>query len=404
MSAHPKNIKIEDYTYDLPDTRIAQHPLAERDGSKLLVSESNGNITDLIFRDLPTYFEKNDLLVFNETRVIRARLIFPRGEGLKPIEIFCLEPYQTDIEMAMSASDEVVFQCMVGNAKKWKDEPLMWKDENGNPLLYAEKQGREGGTFIIKFKWESNLHFAAVLEELGRIPLPPYMQRNAEPEDADRYQTVYATRDGSVAAPTAGLHFTDAVLSTIESNGGTLGRVVLHVGAGTFKPVSSDTMEGHDMHSEAIEVNRDLLEQLIVNERITSVGTTSCRTLESLYWLGAQILRGVDVDFNSVFIDQWEPYELPTHISRTQAIQAILDKMTEVGAHLLRGKTQIIIAPGYSFRVVNRLITNFHQPGSTLILLVAAAVGDQWRLIYDHALSNDYRFLSYGDSSLLHIG
>lgn len=403
MSAHPKDIKIQDYTYDLPDHRIAQHPLAQRDASKLLVSHSDGSITDAIFRELPSYFGDGDLLVFNETRVIRARLIFPRGEGLRPIEIFCLEPFEIDIESAMSATGSVDFQCMVGNAKKWKDQVLTWNDESGESMLHAEKVERQGGTFIVRFTWKSNLHFAAILEELGKIPLPPYMHRNAEPEDLDRYQTVYATRDGSVAAPTAGLHFTDNVLNGIEQSGGTLGRVILHVGAGTFKPVSADTMEGHDMHSEAIEVTSELLQQLIASPRITSVGTTSCRTLESLYWLGLKAHYGEDIDFNNVYVDQWEPYREVEHIERQAALEALHKAMSESGVTLLRGKTQIIIAPGYEFRVVNRLITNFHQPGSTLILLVAAAIGDNWKAVYNHALSNNYRFLSYGDSSLLHI-
>lgn len=403
MKEHPKDIQIKDYTYDLPDHRIAQHPLSERDASKLLISELDGRIRDAIFRNLPEEFNERDLLVFNETRVIRARLISPRGEGLKPIEIFCLEPYKTDIESAMSASNEVLFQCMVGNAKKWKDTPLSWEDEEGNHLLEAEKVGREGGTFIVRFRWTNPMHFAAILETLGNIPLPPYMHRNVEPEDANRYQTVYATRDGSVAAPTAGLHFTDRVLEQIEANGSELGRVVLHVGAGTFKPVSSETMEGHEMHSEAIEVTQDLLKQLVSKERITAVGTTSCRTLESLYWLGCQLLRGDSVDLNHVYIDQWEPYQHDSSPSRSTALQAVLDTMKERNAPILRGKTQIIIAPGYHYKVINRLITNFHQPGSTLILLVAAAIGEQWRKVYNHALLNDYRFLSYGDSSLLHI-
>lgn len=400
---HPKEIRIEDYTYELPDERIAQHPLENRDGSKLLYLQKDGRVNDLVFKNLPTLFEADDYLVFNETRVIRARLIFPRGEGMKPIEIFCLDPHQSDIESAMTATTTVDFKCMVGNAKKWKDIPLQWLDENGNTLLSAEKLGREQGAFIVRFTWNNGLHFAAVLEALGHIPLPPYMQRPDTIDDANRYQTVYATRDGSVAAPTAGLHFTERVLKDIEAKGGQLGRVVLHVGAGTFKPVSSDKMEDHDMHSEAFEVNLEVVENILTSGRLTAVGTTSCRTLESLYWVGAQIANGQKVDLNNVFVDQWEPYSDLTQPSTEVALTALLNLMKAENTSVVRGRTQIIIAPGYNFKVVQRLITNFHQPGSTLILLVAAAIGPKWKEIYQHALNSDYRFLSYGDSSILSI-
>ncbi len=401
---HPKDIRIEDYTYDLPDHRIAQHPLAKRDSSKLLVFRADGSIEDAIFSELNNHLPQDSLLVFNETKVIRARLIYPRGEGLKPIEIFCIDPYKVDIESAMSATGTVDFNCMVGNAKKWKDDMhLTWLDSDGNVLLNAEKLGREGSSFQVRFTWESDKHFAGILEELGHIPLPPYMRRNDEPEDVDRYQTVYATRDGSVAAPTAGLHFTDAVFKSLESKNVELARVVLHVGAGTFKPVSSDTMEGHDMHSEAIEVRRDLIEKLIDGRTVTAVGTTSCRTLESLYWLGVRAFNGEEVDFDQVYVDQWAPYDMSDLPSPQKALAALAAAMKENGRSILRGKTQIIIAPGYEYKVIHRLITNFHQPCSTLILLVAAGLGSKWKKVYDHALHSDYRFLSYGDSSLLHI-
>lgn len=400
---HPKDIRIEDYTYDLPNERIAQHPLEKRDQSKLLYRDASGEISDLKFHNIPELFGPDDLLIFNETRVIRARLIFPRGEGMKPIEVFCIDPYQIDIESAMSATHHITFKCMVGNAKKWKDAPLIWKDKDGNDLLIAEKQGREGGTFIIRFSWTKQIHFAAILEELGHMPLPPYMTRSDEPEDADRYQTVYATRDGSVAAPTAGLHFTEEVLSRIESAGSQLGRVILHVGAGTFKPVSSDTMEGHEMHSEALEISREIIQSIIERPRVTAVGTTSTRTLESLYWLGVMIKGGQTVDMNNVFVDQWVPYEMGSELPVDKSLSTILEEMRIQNVESIHGRTQIIIAPGYEYKLVKRLITNFHQPGSTLMLLVAAAIGEDWKGVYEHALRNDYRFLSYGDSSLLHI-
>ncbi|NVK28363.1 MAG: S-adenosylmethionine:tRNA ribosyltransferase-isomerase, partial [Flavobacteriia bacterium] len=318
-------------------------------------------------------------------------------------EVFCIDPFETDIESAMSAMTTVTFKCMVGNAKKWKDLPLVWKDEDGQDLLTAEKEGRDGGTFIVKFTWSKDIHFAAILEELGHMPLPPYMTRSDEPEDSERYQTVYATRDGSVAAPTAGLHFTKAVLQEIEEKGSKLGRVILHVGAGTFKPVSSDTMEGHEMHSEALEVSRDIIQKIIETPRVTAVGTTSTRTLESLYWLGVMIKGGQKVDMNRVFVDQWVPYESDADISVEESLGLILKEMSKQGVDSIHGRTQIIIAPGYTFKLVKRLITNFHQPGSTLILLVAAAIGESWKEVYGHALKENYRFLSYGDSSLLHI-
>lgn len=399
---HPKDIQIEHFTYDLPEERIAQHPLEQRDASNLLVYK-NGEVSDRIFNALPSELPPNSLLVFNETKVIRARLISPRGEGMRPIEIFCLDPLNKDIESSMSATGEVSYVCLVGNAKKWKDQVLTWNDEDGQPLLHAEKLDRDGANFHIRFFWEGPLHFAAILEKLGHIPLPPYMHRSEEPEDVNRYQTVYATRDGSVAAPTAGLHFTTGVLDQIEQRGIELGRVILHVGAGTFKPVSADRMEDHDMHSEAFEVSTDLLKSILNTTTVTAVGTTSTRTLESLYWLGVKALKGEALDFDKLFVDQWEPYENLNLPTTEEALKALWNSAQESGCNTLRGRTQIIIAPGYSFKVISHLITNFHQPGSTLILLVAAALGDDWKKVYQHALNNNYRFLSYGDSSLLHI-
>lgn len=400
---HPKELSIEDFQYNLPDERIAQHPLKERDASKLLVRHSDGTLSDSSFSDLAQWMEPNGLLVFNETRVIRARLIYPRGEGMKPIELFCLDPLNHDIEGAMSAIGKVEYQCMVGNAKRWKGQILSWDDESGNTLLRAIPLERNGGTFSVRFEWDHEMHFAAVIETLGHIPLPPYMRRSDEPEDAERYQTVYASRDGSVAAPTAGLHFTERVFDNLKGKGIELSRVVLHVGAGTFKPVSSDTMDGHEMHSEAFEVSRETLDQLISRPDITAVGTTSTRTLESLFWIGDRIRRGEELNLLDLFVDQWQPYDSPSNASTAENLKALLLAMDKGGVHSLVGRTQIIIAPGYQFRVVKHLITNFHQPGSTLILLVAAALNGEWRPVYEHALQSDYRFLSYGDSSLLHL-
>lgn len=400
---HPKEIKIEDYSYSLPDERIAQYPLEKRDHSKLLVRNHDGSIVDRQFFNLPEELDEKSLLIFNETRVIRARLIFPRGEGMRPIEIFCLNPADLDIEMAMSATGSVSYMCMVGNAKKWKGQTLEWFDENGQLLLQAENIGREEGTFIVKFSWPGSAHFAAVLETLGHIPLPPYMHRSDEVSDANRYQTVYATRDGSVAAPTAGLHFSDDVMENLTEKGIEQDRVVLHVGAGTFKPVSSDTMSDHDMHSEAFEVKVSTLEKLLNAENVVAVGTTSTRTLESLYWLGVQVAEGKAPNLDALFVSQWEPYEVDSKISLSDSLDALIKYCHLKNTSIIRGKTQIIIAPGYRFKVVNQLITNFHQPHSTLILLVAAAIGESWKEVYAHALNSNYRFLSYGDSSLLSI-
>lgn len=400
---HPKDLRIGHYSYDLPEHRIAQYPLKDRDASKLLIRHQDGTIEDSVFRHLAEHLHREGMIVFNETRVIRARLIADRGEGLKPIEIFCLDPMGADIETSMSAVGQTDYACLVGNAKKWKTQTLRWFDETGSLILEADKVDRNGATFHVRFTWPGEDHFAAVLEKLGHIPLPPYMHRSDEPEDQDRYQTVYATRNGSVAAPTAGLHFTEGVMNSIRDSGHSIGRVILHVGAGTFKPVSSDTMEDHDMHSEAFEVRRDLIEELVNAPSVTAVGTTSTRTLESLYWIGLQILSGQEPDPGHLFVDQWEPYHPGDRPETPDSLKALLDYMGARRTDVIRGKTQIIIAPGYNFRIVNSLITNFHQPGSTLILLVASAIGDHWKTVYEHALNNDYRFLSYGDSSLLHL-
>ncbi|MFN4249024.1 MAG: S-adenosylmethionine:tRNA ribosyltransferase-isomerase [Flavipsychrobacter sp.] len=399
---HPSSLKIEDYTYDLPDDRIAAYPLQERDASKLLIYRS-GNIEEDVYRNIANHIPEKSLLVFNQTKVVNARLLFKKDTG-GLIEIFCLEPHSqySEIQTALIQKNKVWWNCMVGGASKWKQGMLLSVQHTAPDFtLYAAIVERQSGSFTIEFTWDADLTFAEVLHYIGKVPIPPYLHRESEKSDEQRYQTIYAKEEGSVAAPTAGLHFTDTVFKSFETKHIDKAFVTLHVGAGTFKPVKSETMDGHDMHTEWIEIEASAIEKLLQHAgNIIAVGTTSMRTLESLYWIGAKLLMGIKPE-GDVAITQWEPYELKTEATVTEALQAIADYLVANNMQRLVTRTQILIAPGYKCRVINGLVTNFHQPQSTLLLLVAAITNNNWRTIYNHALNNDYRFLSYGDGSLI---
>lgn len=400
---NPRDIRISDYTYSLPEERIAQHPLADRDTSKLLLYK-NGSIADHTFREIPQLLPEESLIVFNTTRVVRARIIMHRASGAE-IEIFCTDAADSSagfIDM-LSRKGEVDIKAFAGNAKRWKDGETL-ESQKQHLILSATKLEPSGDQWKIRLSWNnSDVTFAEILELFGNIPLPPYMKRGEESEDQIRYQTVYADREGSVAAPTAGLHFTNDVLEKIKLRKIKRADVTLHVGAGTFKPVKSEMMKDHDMHREQIFFTRDLVLDLLnhLNTGITAVGTTAMRTLESIYWFGKQLVVEAGSYRNSVFVGQWEPYDNTVDVPVSVALRTVADWMQENNLNEVTGYTQIMIAPGYRFKIVSSLITNFHQPESTLLLLVAAFTGEDFRKIYDHALNNDYRFLSYGDSSLL---
>lgn len=400
---HPKNLRIEDYTYDLPDERIAKHPLDERDASKLLIY-NKGIITEDTYRNIATHIPANTLMVFNQTKVVNARLLFSKPSG-SIIEVFCLAPGSgyADIHTAMLQKGSVEWECMVGGAAKWK-EGMVLQIHHAHPYftLSASILEQRPGAFILKLEWnDPSLTFAEVLHYTGKVPLPPYLHRDADISDETRYQTVFAKEEGSVAAPTAGLHFTPAVLQSLADKHIDTAFVTLHVGAGTFKPVKSATMQEHDMHAEWIEVTADTITQLInAPGKIVAVGTTSLRTLESLYWIGNKLVQGITPDMQGIAIDQWEPYEADSTCSTKEALNALLIYMQANKLSKLITRTRILIAPGYKFKVINGLVTNFHQPQSTLLLLVAALIGD-WRQVYNHAMNNGYRFLSYGDGCLL---
>lgn len=388
-------IRIEDFKYNLPDDRIAKYPLPERDASKLLVYR-NGDVSDSVFRRLPEYLPENALMIFNDTRVVPARLFFRRHTGAL-IEIFCLEPVApAEYNLSFAAVGKCRWKCVIGNAKKWKGD-ILTCNLNGFELRTSLVE-RDSQTGIVEFSWDSECCFSRILELFGQVPIPPYLNRNTEEIDLERYQTLYAKIKGSVAAPTAGLHFTESVLEAISARGIDRENVCLHVGAGTFLPVKSSEISGHLMHREPIVVSRSLIEALGRRDRkVIAVGTTSVRTLESLYYVGAKLLRdGVLED-----VGQWAPYTEGYDCSLEQATAAILDYLDAQGLDNLTVGTRIIIVPGFRFRVVDMLVTNFHQPQSTLLLLISAFVGGDWKTIYDYALKKGFRFLSYGDSSLL---
>lgn len=395
-------IHIEDYNYGLEDSRIAKYPLPERDASKLL-HYKGGEVSHTVFRNLPELLPENAIMVFNETKVVPARLHFRRQTGAH-IEIFCLEPVEpSEYNLAFASTSETTWRCVIGNAKKWKDDVLyLYNPHEDADIaamdLRARLIGREGQTGEVRFTWKDASPFSRVLEMAGTVPIPPYLNRESEAIDTQRYQTLYARIRGSVAAPTAGLHFTDRVLEGIREKGIDIEKVCLHVGAGTFLPVKSSLVSEHPMHREPFVVSRELL--LKLRDRkvpLVAVGTTSVRTLESLYYVGVSCIEeGMPHD-----VDQWAPYCREYSYSTQEALQAIIGYLDRNGLKELSVGTRIIIVPGFKFRIVDLLVTNFHQPESTLILLVSAFVNGDWRTIYDYALGNGFRFLSYGDSSLL---
>ncbi len=396
-----KDIKISDYTYNLPNKRIAKYPLTERDKSKLLVRQ-NGTIKQDIFENCANYLPEDAQLVFNNTRVIHARLFFYKETGAK-IEIFCLEPVEpADYQVAFQETEEVTWKCMVGNSKKWKEGFLYQTFEiNGKAIeLTAAKIGQEGNSFHIRFVWNEGVHFSEIIEHIGQLPIPPYLNRDTEESDEETYQTVYAKIDGSVAAPTAGLHFTDPVITQLADKNITTNEITLHVGAGTFQPVKSETIKGHTMHHEQVIIPIDILRSFLENPKnIIAVGTTSVRSLESLYWIGLQLEEKRFNPFHPE-VKQWEPYENEAKITLEKALQNIIYFLVENNEKAIRFSTQIIILPGYDFKLISGMFTNFHQPQSTLLLLISAFLGNKWKEVYDYALANDFRFLSYGDSNL----
>ena len=400
-----KDIQIKDFNYPLPDERIAKHPLTQREQCKLLVYQ-NGDIQDLHFYDVPRLLPQQSMLVYNNTRVINARLRFQKPNAGAIIEIFCLEPIAPrDYAQVFQTTNQCSWLCFVGNSKRWKAGSLTQVvNVNGCEVELAATRGEQkGNAFEIIFSWNNdNITFASLLEAIGEIPIPPYLNRNTEESDSADYQTVYSHIEGSVAAPTAGLHFTDEVLAECDRQGISRRELTLHVGAGTFQPVKSESIGEHNMHTEFISVEKSLLVDLIkANGNVIAVGTTSVRTLESLYYIGITLLNNPDANEEELRVKQWAPYQQDYTISTADALQAIIDHLDRNGIDRYIGSTQIMIAPSFKFRVIRGMITNFHQPQSTLLLLVSAFVDGNWKAIYDYALSHDYRFLSYGDSSLL---
>ena len=405
MSNKTQQIRIEEYDYPLPDERIAKFPLAKRDESKLLLYK-DGQVSESVFKHIADYLPAGSLLVYNNTRVIQARLLFQKATGAR-IEVFCLEPAEPhDYALIFQQTERCSWICLVGNLKTWKDGLLTKKVaiQGEEVILSAEKKESHGDSHRIEFTWNNPKYtFADLLDAAGVLPIPPYLHRETEKSELVTYQTVYSKIKGSVAAPTAGLHFTPEVLADVDAHGIGREEVTLHVGAGTFKPVKSETIEGHEMHTEFISVRRSSIERIQKNlGKIIAVGTTSVRTLESLYYIGVKLASHPDATSEELVVNQWMPYEAENNrIPVAEALQHILDYLDRHQADKLVTATQIIIAPGYEFKVVRGIITNFHQPKSTLLLLISAFVKGNWRTIYDYALSHDFRFLSYGDSSLL---
>ena len=400
MLSELKNIRIADYDYPLPEERIAKFPMEQRDHSKLLCLK-DGAISEHHFYDLPTLLPKDTLLVFNDTKVIHARLFFQKETGAV-IEVFCLEPHNMAVSQAFEQHEQCSWVCFIGNNKKWKSGPLTLEFSISNSQFSIQATRREavGNAWIVDFNWTGELSFAEVIDAAGVIPLPPYLNRKAEESDSIRYQTVYAHHEGSVAAPTAGLHFSPEVFQSLKAKGIETEYITLHVGAGTFKPVSTDTIGEHEMHVEPVHITADNLRRIIAHQGkpLIAVGTTTVRTLESLYWFGVQLQANPQLE--RMHINQWDPYILDTSLSYTDAYANILRWMESQNTDYLDGETQLMIAPGYRYRIINGLVTNFHQPQSTLLLLVSALIGEQWKACYRYALDHEFRFLSYGDSCL----
>ena len=398
-----QEIAIAEYDYPLPDERIAKYPLAERDTSKLLLYKG-GEILQERFANLPGYIPQGALMVFNNTRVIQARLRFRKETGAQ-IEVFCLEPEQpADYQQVFQETAECVWQCLVGNSSRWKSGALSQMINIGGVevTLSVERVSSADGVNLVRFSWDGGFSFAELLEAAGELPIPPYLNRKTEENDKNTYQTVYSKVKGSVAAPTAGLHFTPAVLSALDAAGVQRGEVTLHVGAGTFRPVKSELIADHEMHEEYIEVQRGLIERLVAaGGAAVAVGTTSVRTLESLYFLGEKVCENPLMEESELFVGQWEPYNREHTLSTVEALKGLLQWLDAKGLDRVHSHTRIMIAPGYKFRIVKAIVTNFHQPKSTLLLLVSAFIGADWRKVYEYALENGFRFLSYGDSSLL---
>ena len=379
-----------DFRYNLPESRIPDRPLEHRDDSKLLIYKDS-IISQTQFKELPVYLPSNSLLVFNNSKVIPARLFFQTKNGAV-IEILCLQTASKEVNTTNASNQN--WKCIVGNLKRWKQEDL--KIETEKFTLTATLLERGGEENTVSFHWNTANTFLEILEILGQIPLPPYMNRKADKSDSERYQTVYASKPGSVAAPTAGLHFTNEVLEKLKKNEHLIEEVTLHVGAGTFRPIKSETVADHKMHQEFFEVEKNLIEKMLKNDCVIPVGTTSMRTLESLFHLGCQIHAGNE----NMIVEQWDGFE-PTNITKKESLETILAWLNKTNNDKIVAETSIMIVPGYQFRICKGIVTNFHQPESTLILLIAALLGEKWRKVYDFALENDFRFLSYGDSSLL---
>ena len=406
MISDPRHIRISNYNYPLPDERIAKFPIAQRDHSKLLVYDK-GKVGEDVFLHLPEYLPKGSLMVFNNTKVIQARMHFRKNTGAL-IEVFLLEPAEpADYELMFQTTGRCSWYCLVGNLKKWKDGTLnrQFSIRDKEYIIKATRGSIHGTSHRIDFEWTGDVSFAEVIDAMGELPIPPYLNRETQESDKTTYQTVYSKIKGSVAAPTAGLHFTPEVLADIDAHGIEREELTLHVGAGTFKPVKSEEIEGHQMHTEFISVRRDTIEKLIRhNGCAIAVGTTSVRTLESLYYMGLKVMKTPDLIECQLHVAQWEPYDeinKKTIVNSIDSLRALADWMDRQHLDVLHSSTQIIIAPGYDYRIVKMLVTNFHQPQSTLLLLVSAFVKGDWHKIYDYALAHDFRFLSYGDSSLL---
>ena len=397
-----QEIAIAEYDYPLPDERIAKYPLAQRDASKLLLYKG-GEIIGEKFSNLPGFIPQGALMVFNNTKVIQARLRFRKETGAQ-IEVFCLEPEQpADYQLMFQETKECVWQCLVGNSSRWKSGALSQVIEiDGVQVTLSVERVSSAAVNLVRFFWDGGFTFAQLLEAAGELPIPPYLNRKTEESDMNTYQTVYSKVKGSVAAPTAGLHFTPAVLGALDAAGVQRGEVTLHVGAGTFKPVKSELIADHEMHEEYIEVQRGLIERIIAaGGAAVAVGTTSVRTLESLYFLGEKVSENPAIEESELCVGQWEPYNREHTLSTVEALTALLQWLDTKGLDRVHSHTRIMIAPGYTFRIVKAIVTNFHQPKSTLLLLVSAFIGGDWRKVYDYALENGFRFLSYGDSSLL---